>query len=79
MNNTISISDARATFPNLIARVYDDLERFFITVSGKPKAAIMSIEELESLEETAEILAIPGAKENQVLVVSILHRQGVYK
>ena len=33
-----------------------------ITVNGQPKAVLVSAEELESLEETAEVLAIPGAK-----------------
>ncbi len=39
------------------------MERVIITVNGKPKAVVLSPEELESLEETAEILAIPGAKQ----------------
>ncbi len=39
------------------------MDRFLITVKGKPEAALLSLEELESLEETAEILAIPGARE----------------
>ena len=38
------------------------MDRVTITVNGKPKAVVLSPEELESLEETAEILAIPGAK-----------------
>lgn len=40
------------------------MERITITVNGKPKATIMSAEEMESLEETAEILAIPGARKS---------------
>lgn len=59
--DTIAISDLRANLPNLINRVSERLERLIVTVSGKPKAVVMSLEELESLEETAEILAIPGA------------------
>lgn len=37
------------------------MKRFVISVSGKPKAVVLSLEELESLEETAEILSTPGA------------------
>lgn len=37
------------------------MERIVITVNGQPKATLVSQEELESIEETAEILAIPGA------------------
>ena len=60
----MSITDARATLPTLIDMVDKNLDRVVITVKGKPKAVIISSEELESLEETAEILAIPGAKES---------------
>ena len=64
MSNFVAISDARARLPRLVDNVDKYLERVFITVRGRPKAVIMSPEELESLEETAEILAIPGAKES---------------
>lgn len=60
----MSISDARANLPELIDKVSDTLDRVTITVNGHPKAVLVSAEELESLEETAEILAIPGAKES---------------
>jgi prevent-host-death family protein len=59
--NTIAISELRANLPSLINRVSEKLDRLVITVSGKPKAVVISPEELESLEETAEILATPGA------------------
>ncbi len=62
--DTIGISDVRANLPKLIDEVYEKLKSFVITVSGKPKAVVMSVEELESLQETAEILAIPGARES---------------
>lgn len=64
MNNLISISDARANLPDLVTKVNDTLDRITITVNGQPKATLISAEELESLEETAEILAIPGAKDS---------------
>ncbi len=60
----MSISDARAVLPDLINRVSKHMDRVTITVNGKPKAVVVSFEELESLEETAEILAIPGALES---------------
>lgn len=64
MSNLISISDARANLPDLITKVSDTLGRITITVNGQPKAILVSAEELESLEETAEILSIPGAKKS---------------
>lgn len=38
------------------------MDRVIITVKGQPKATLVSAEELESLEETAEILSIPNIK-----------------
>lgn len=61
MTNLISISDAREKLPNLVSRVNKYMDRFVITVKGQPNATLISAEELESLEETAEILAVPGA------------------
>lgn len=62
MTSLISISDARATLPDLVMQINKHLVRAVITVNGQPKAVMISIEELESLEETAEVLAIPGIK-----------------
>lgn len=58
----MSISDARAILPDLVNKVNKNIDRVTITVNGKPKAVVLSPEELESLEETAEILAIPNIK-----------------
>ncbi|MBI4226394.1 type II toxin-antitoxin system Phd/YefM family antitoxin [Candidatus Roizmanbacteria bacterium] len=62
--NIIAISQFRNNLPRFIDEVGNYMKRFVISVSGKPKAVVLSLEELESLEETAEILAIPGAKES---------------
>lgn len=64
MSDLISISQARANLPDLVDKVDKHMNRVVITVNGKPKATLISAEELESLEETAEILAIPGAKKS---------------
>lgn len=64
MSTFVAISDARAELPKIVSKVDKYLERVFITVRGRPKAVILSPEELESLEETAEVLAIPGARES---------------
>lgn len=62
---TISIpaSSARTNFFSLL----DGIEKYgqiLITRYGKIKAILVSPEELEGLEETAQILAIPGAEES---------------
>lgn len=59
---TLAISVARTNLPALVNKVNKYLDRVLITVNGKPKAMLISTEEIDSLEETAEILAIPGAK-----------------
>ena len=64
MNNVISISDVRANLPKLVMRVGNTMDRIIITVNGRPMATLVSAEELESLEETAEILSIPKVKES---------------
>lgn len=64
MSNLMPISDVRTNLPDLVNRVSKDLDRVIITVNGQPKAILVSSEELESLEETAEVLAIPGALES---------------
>ena len=64
MTSLISISAARARLPDLVSRVNKYMDRITITVNGQPKATLISEEELESLEETAEVLAIPNIKED---------------
>lgn len=60
----MSISDVRAHLPNIVSKVDKYMERVVITVKGQPKATLISSEELESLEETAEILTIPNVKKD---------------
>ncbi len=48
--------------PKLVERVSEGSESVTITVNGKPKVTLINTEELESIMETAEILAIPGAR-----------------
>lgn len=60
----MSISDVRQHLPDIVSKVDKYMERVTITVKGRPKATLISAEELESLEETAEVLAIPNIKKN---------------
>lgn len=57
----IPISKARQNLPDLIDEVSEYGKRAIISVSGKPKVVVLSLEELESLEGTAEILSEPNA------------------
>lgn len=58
---TVAISKLRENLPDFVDRVNKYMDRIAITVSGKPKAVLISQEELESMEETMEILSEPGA------------------
>jgi len=64
MTNFITVSDARANLPMLVKKTSEGMGRYLITVNNKPKVVLLNLEELESLEETAEILSIPGARES---------------
>lgn len=64
MTNILSISDVRKNLPYLVDKVEKRDDRVIITVNGRGKVAMISLEELESIEETAKILAIPGASES---------------
>ena len=59
--NTIAISQLRNNLPSIVNDISLYLKRLVISVSGEPKVVLMSLEELESLEETAEILSVPNA------------------
>jgi antitoxin YefM len=54
---TFSLADAKAHLSRLVAQVSGQHERVYVTVHGKPSAVLLATEDLESLEETIEILA----------------------
>lgn len=58
---TVSVGDARDGFSRLLADVEATHERVTITRHGRAVAVVVSPEDLESLEETLELLAVPGA------------------
>lgn len=63
-SSQMTISDARANLPDLVDKVSNYLDRVVITVNGQPKATLVSLEELESLEETAKVMSIPNIKKD---------------
>lgn len=54
---TMSLADVKAHLSALVARVSGQHERVYVTVHGKPSAVLLATEDLETLEETIEILA----------------------
>lgn len=59
--SVVPIGDARDSFSKLIAEVELTHERVTITRHGKAVAVVMSAEDLEALEETADVMSTPGA------------------
>lgn len=61
MNNTLpsmlTVSDARANLYDMMEEVRKYLKRFVITHHGKPQAVLMPVEDLESWEETLDIMS----------------------
>ena len=52
---------AKAHLSELVARVGRQHERVTITVCGRPSAVLIAVDDLESLEETIEILSDASA------------------
>lgn len=53
----LTVSDARTNLYDMLEEVRKYLRRFIITHHGKPQAVLMPVEDLESWEETLEILS----------------------
>jgi prevent-host-death family protein len=56
MPETIPFTDAKAHLSELVDKVMGEHERFILTRNGRPAAVLLSPDELESLEETVEII-----------------------
>ncbi|MBE0476188.1 MAG: type II toxin-antitoxin system Phd/YefM family antitoxin [Coriobacteriia bacterium] len=56
-----SLADTKAHLSEVVDLVAREHERVYITRRGKPEAVLLSADELESLEETLDILSTPGA------------------
>jgi antitoxin YefM len=56
---TTSLADAKNRLSEIIQSVQETHERFVITKNGRPAVVLISVEDLESLEETLDILSDP--------------------
>lgn len=59
MTKILPITKAREDLTNLVDRADKLSNEYVITVNGKPKAVLMSFQELDSLRETLDILSNP--------------------
>ena len=61
VTKTIALTKAKIRLERIINDVVSSHAKYVITQNGKPKAAVMAVEELESLIETLDILTDPKA------------------
>jgi len=59
--SVMPVGDARDHFSELITEVERTHERVTVRRHGRPVAVVLSPDDLESLEETLDILSQPGA------------------
>ena len=57
MIKTLSITEVRNNLPSFVDGAKRKLDEYIITVNGSPAAVLMSIDELDSLKETLEIMS----------------------
>jgi prevent-host-death family protein len=57
MSTPLSLAEVKAHLSELVARVHGQHERVTVTVHGRPSAVLVSVEDLESLEETIAVLS----------------------
>lgn len=61
MTVIIPLADAKARLSAVLDEVRDTHDRVVITRNGRPEAVIMSVSDLEALEDTLDLLSTPGA------------------
>jgi antitoxin YefM len=60
---TISLTDAKIRLSAILDDLRDTHKRVVITRNGRPEAVLLSVSDLEVLEETLDLLSIPGGLE----------------
>jgi prevent-host-death family protein len=81
MTETMSLATAKARFSELVDRVERQQDRVIVTRNGKPAAVVISLDDLESLEETLAVMSDPTVtaqiRESELGVVAGDHVVGV--
>ncbi len=60
MSETVAFSDAKAHLSELAERVENEHDRILVTRNGRPSFVLISPDDLESLEETLEVVRDPA-------------------
>lgn len=61
MSETLPLATVKSKFSEMVDRVERTHDRIIVTRNGRPAAVLISPEELESLEDTLELLSDPDA------------------
>ncbi|MEX1126806.1 MAG: type II toxin-antitoxin system Phd/YefM family antitoxin [Acidimicrobiia bacterium] len=63
-DSTLPLAEVKKRLSEMVDRVEHHHERIVVTRRGRPAAVLVSPDDLESLEETLDILSTPGALED---------------
>jgi len=61
MTMVIPLADVKARLSAVLDKVRDTHDRVVITRNGRPEAVIISVSDLEAIEDTLDLLSTPGA------------------
>ncbi len=61
MSETLPLATVKSKFSEMVDRVEHTHDRIIVTRNGRPAAVLISPEELESLEDTLDLLSDPEA------------------
>lgn len=71
---TISFTESRADFARILDAVIDDREEIVVTRAGREPVVIVSLEDYESLKETAYLLRSPANARRLMASIDRLER-----
>lgn len=75
-SQVITLDALQGQLPEAVERAHDLFDRFVITHRGRAEAVLLSVEELEGLLETLEILSNPELVRELALASQELHEGG---
>jgi antitoxin YefM len=61
MSESLSLAETKAHLSELVSRVHSQHDRVTVTVHGRPSAVLLSLDDLDALEETIAILSDEAA------------------
>lgn len=61
MSETLPLAEVKNRFSEVVERVQRERDRVVVTKNGRPAVLLVSVEEMEALEETLALLSEPTA------------------